>query len=54
MRSAFGLMTKNKSVDFKVQRYAFENKLNKCIFIHPCFVTDIENNFKIKKGVYIM
>ena len=52
-KHTIGLTTKNKSVDFNMQRYAFENKLNKCILIHPCFVTDIKNNFKIKEGFLV-
>lgn len=36
---------------FNIQRYAFENKLNEIYYIHPRHITDIHDNFILKKGI---
>ena len=35
-----------------MQRYAFENKINKTIFINPIYITDIKTNFTLKTGFF--
>ena len=42
---------KKKSAEFNLQRYAFENNLNKNFYIHPTYITDIKNNIMLKYGV---
>ena len=37
-------------ISFNKNRYAFENKLNKLICIHPCYIKDIRDNFILKHG----
>jgi hypothetical protein len=48
---AIGFTQPKKSVIFDSQRHAFENKINKCISIHPSCITDINDNFILKPGI---
>jgi hypothetical protein len=50
-KPTIGFTNKKSSLDFDSQRYAFENKLNMYTGIHPSYITDIEDNFKLKNGV---
>jgi hypothetical protein len=51
-KSAIALTTRKHSLDFTMQRYAFENKINKTIFINPIYITDIKTNFTLKTGFF--
>jgi hypothetical protein len=50
-KPTIGFTNLKNSVSFDSQRYAFENKLNKYSSIHPCYITDINNNFILKPGI---
>jgi hypothetical protein len=51
-KNMIALTTKKNSFDFNIQRYAFENKINKTIFIHHSYITDIKTNFILKTGFF--
>ena len=50
-KPTIGFTNAKNSVIFDSQRYAFENKINKCTCIHPSCITDKNNDFILKPGV---
>ena len=50
-KPTIGFTNSKNSVSFDSQRYVFENKLNKYSSIHPCYITDINDNFILKPGI---
>ena len=50
-KPTIGFTNSKNSVIFNSQLCAFESKINKYSSIHPCYITDINDNFILKSGV---